>query len=157
MRRLAIAASTIALASGCAWASVCSAAPTEAIPRWTLDRYVYDSSLKRDWSVFVDCNHPAAPARMKLAPSATGSKRMAAEVVSNLAPIIVKAGTAVEVSNSMNALATMHLSGTAMQTAFLGQPIRIRLDASGRFITGLVRGPHSVELASSAKPLWRPQ
>lgn len=161
MRRLAIAAFAIAFAAGCARASVCSPAPEDALPRWTLDHYVYDASLKRDWAVLIDCNHPAAPARMSLASSATASlqidKSMARNDKRNVAPIIVKAGTAVEVSNSMNARTAMRLSGIATQTGFLGQSIRIRLNASGRFITGLVRGPHSVELASAAKPLWRPQ
>jgi hypothetical protein len=161
MRLLAIAALIGALASGCASASVCSAAPADATPRWTLDHYVYDASLKRDWAVLIDCGHPAAPARMSLGSNAASglqsSKRTARNHPGDLAPIMVKAGTAVEVSNSINAHATLRLSGIAMQTAFLGQPIRIQLAASGRFITALVRGSHSVEMASSAKPLWRAQ
>lgn len=125
-----------------------------------LDHYVYDASLRRDWEVLIDCNHPATPAQMKLAPTTVGAmqslKRAVATPEKNRAPII-RVGTDVEVSNGPSARTSIRLSGTAMQTAFPGQPIRVRLNVSGRFVTGLVRGPHSVELASAAKPLWGPQ
>src|SRR6185503_13698618 len=70
MRRLIWMFLIFALAAVSAQASVCDAAPGDktAQSRWRVDHYVYDASLKRDWEVLVDCEHPGSPARMKLAP-----------------------------------------------------------------------------------------
>jgi hypothetical protein len=159
VRRLLISVLALLFAAAAAYASACSSAKG-AKPKMILDHYVYDPSLRRDWEVLIDCNHPAAPAQMKLASNRTGTvqipKHTAATAENNPAPAI-KAGADVEVSNGSNPLTSIRLSGTAMQTAFPGQPIRVRLNVSGRFVTGLVRGPHSVELISAAKPLWGPQ
>jgi hypothetical protein len=158
MRRLAILVSALALAAVAARASVCPAPAKTAPPRWTFDHYVYDASLRKEWAVYVDCNHPSAPARMELAPDIAGrlqpAKSAAGKPNASSASGAVKAGSAVEVSNSAAAPAGIRLSGTAMETAFPGQPIRVRLSVGGRFVTGLVRGPHSVELIAAAKPLW---
>jgi hypothetical protein len=161
VRPLAILVLAVALAAVPAPASVCAAPPATqtATPRWTLDRYIFDASLNQDWAVLVDCNHPQAPARMKLASNTAGNphaaKRASAE--HRLAPIAIKAGTAVEVSNGADAFASIRLTGTAMETAFPGQPIRVRLSAGGRMVRGYVRGSHSVELAAEAKPSWGEQ
>jgi hypothetical protein len=162
MRPLLILAFTLTLAAAApAQASACSAAAKNAGPRVMLDHYIYDASLRREWEVLIDCRHPAAPAQMKLAPNTTDSasfpKRTAAAPENNSAPIVMKAGASVVVFNDPNAPTSIRLSGTAMETAFPGQPIRVRLNASGSFITGFVRGPHSVKLASAAKPQWGPQ
>lgn len=137
---------------------------TTAHPRWTVKRYVYDASLKRDWAVLADCEHPGAPARMELLPKGAHEPiRGAAHSgqglkAANPKPrvVAVKAGAAVEVSSAPDAPARILLSGTAMQTAFAGQSVRVRLTASGRFIRGIALGPHSVELAGSAQPWGKP-
>ena len=157
MRRLLILAFTLTLAAASAQGSACSAAAKRTEPNLVLDHYVYDASLHRDWEVLIDCKHPAAPAQMKLAPNTTRIEPAAKRTEDNPVSNGVKAGASVVVSNSSNALTSIRLSGTAMQTAFRGQPIRVRLSSSGHFITGFVRGPHSVELASVVKLQWGPQ
>jgi hypothetical protein len=169
-----------AIAAASAHASVCDAPSGDKAvqSRWRVDHYAYDASLKRDWEVLVDCDHPGAPARIKLAPAGAhppirdeahvaDAARVAnaaqgeqeKELIQHFAnpqppPITIKAGTAVEVSSAPNAPARILLSGTAMETGRLGQQIRVRVHASGRLLSGIVRGPHSVELAAAAQPAW---
>lgn len=167
MRSLTILLFTVAFGFLPVHASVCSRIREAKVPqpRWRVDHFIYDAALHRDWEVLVDCRHPNAPARIELAPAkpqptlktqSAGSQAESREV--NRRPAVsvsIQAGAAVEVSNAANARASILLSGTAMQTALSGQVIRIRLKPSGRFVTGIVRGPHSVELATAAKPSWR--
>lgn len=149
-----------ALIAAHAHASVCAAREKAATQRWAIDRYIYDASLKQDWEVLVDCDHPAAPERIKLAPNPSGHtqnvKPPPLGPVKN-APPIIRAGAPVVVSGPLGSPATIQLSGTALETAFAGQPIRVRLRAGGGFITGVVRGPHSVEVASAEKTHWSRQ
>lgn len=158
-----------ALAAASAHASVCGTPSGDKTvqPRWRVDHYVYDASLKRDWEVLVDCDHLGAPARMKLAPEGSHLTRAANAATaerepkslqpvtnSQPAPVVIRPGAPVEVSSAPNAPAQILLSGTAMEPGRVGQPIRVRINASGRFLQGVVRGPHSVELAAVAKPVW---
>jgi hypothetical protein len=169
MPRLVWIVVIFALAAASAHASVCDAPSGDktAQPRWRVDHYVYDASLKRDWEVLVDCDHPGAPARMKLAPVGAHITRAAnavpveqetksAQHVANSqpTPVVIKAGADIEVSSAPGSPARILLSGTAMEMGRVGQDIRVRINASGRFLSGIVRGPHSVELASVAKPAW---
>lgn len=171
MRSLVLFVFALLLAAVTVRASACAAAGTKSPaqttkPHWVLDHYVYDASLREDWAVLVDCNHSAAPARMKLVPNTVGSAQ-ATQRSKTLAAVRIqatiragvkaeiKSGTAVEVLSGANQPASILLSGTAMETAFFGQPIRVRLSASGNFVRGLVRGPHTVQLIAAAKPLWR--
>jgi hypothetical protein len=164
MRPFAILVFVVALAAVSAQASVCETASgaKAAGPRWRVDHYIYDASLHRDWQVLIDCDRPAAPARMKLAPNlqktpATATRTPAGHEGRSLppaAPIGIKAGAAVEVLNSPNAPASIRLSGTAMQFAYRGQPVRVRLSATGTFVNGFVLGPHAVELVATTKPSW---
>lgn len=162
MRSALILVFALPFAVSHAHASACAMREKAATQRWAIDHYIYDASLKQDWEVLVDCDHPAAPARMKLAPNTSGrpqsAKRFPSGVVKNAAPLVIKTGTAVEVSGAPGLPATIQLSGTALETAFAGQPIRVRLSASNRLVTGLVRGPHSVDLAAAAAaPRWSEQ
>ena len=169
MRRLVWLFLIFALAAACAHASVCDAPSGDkaAQPRWRVDHYVYDASLKRDWEVLVDCEHPGSPARMKVAPEGAqipraanaarveqGPKTAPPAANSQPQPVVVRAGADVEVFNDPGSPARILLSGTAMEMGRLGQEIRVRIDASGRFLQGTVRGPHFVELAAAAKPAW---
>jgi hypothetical protein len=161
-----------ALVSIPAHAFVCAGArnATAGEARWEVDHYVYDSSLHRDWEVLVNCDRPDAPARIELAPAGVRGivgapirnvRRVSREsAIRNGAsllparPLSIKAGAAVEVSSAAHARASILFSGTATQSALAGQVIRVRLKPSGKFVTGIVRGPHSVELAPVAKPSW---
>ena len=169
MRRLVWILMIFALAAVSAHASVCDApsGSKTAQSRWRVDHYVYDASLKRDWEVLVNCDHPGAPARMKLAPEGAHIPRAAnaasveqeprsLQPVTNSqpAPVVIRAGADVEVSSAPGSPARILLSGTAMEMGRAGQEIRVRINASGRFLRGVVRGPHSVELAAAAKPVW---
>lgn len=135
---------------------------------WEMDHYFYDESLHREWEVLVDRAHPDTPARMELVPI---GKHEESEDVARAAglngakqsdagrqafsAVCVRAGQIVEVSNAVPAPARILLEGVAMQTAFPGQKIRVRLGSTGRFISAIVRGPHSVELAAPVGPSWR--
>ncbi len=169
MRRLVWVLLIFALAAASAHASVCDAPSGNKTvqPHWRIDHYVYDASLKRDWEVLVDCDHPGAPARMELAPEGAHLTRAAnaapveqepksAQPPANSqpAPVVIKAGADIEVSSAPDLPARILLSGTAMEMGRVGQEIRVRIDASGRFLRGTVRGPHSVELAAAAEPVW---
>lgn len=142
--------------------------------RWRLDHYTYDASLHRKWAVLIDCNHPAAPARMMLVPGwvkAPDAHRATAKqggrTVRPGRPVAsqpgirfavqpeIRVGEAVEVSNRAGAAANFLLSGTAEESAVIGRPIRVRLNANGAQVRAIVRGPHSVELAAALKPVWR--
>lgn len=165
MRPLAIPVFAFALAALSARASVCNASAAAkphvqtAKPHWTLDHYVYDASLHQDWAVLVDCSHPASPARMTPAQNTQSREhRSRAQSAAPVRPqVSVKTGTTVDVLNAADDPASFHLAGTALETAFVGQPIRVRLGASGNMVRALVRGPHSVELAAEAKPSWGEQ
>lgn len=160
MRPLLCFCMILLFSAGCAHAQACGDQPTH--PRWRVDHYVYDASLKRDWAVLADCEHPGAPARMELLPKgrrepAVGTahnRQLLKPVNPQTHAVAVKAGASVEVSSAPDAPARILLAGTAMQTAFAGQPIRVRINASGRFVRGIALGPHSVELAASVRPSW---
>jgi flagella basal body P-ring formation protein FlgA len=66
----------------------------------------------------------------------------------------VSSGARVEVENSAGSSASIRLSGTAMETAFSGQSIHVRLSLGGRIVKAVVRGPHRVELAAAVTPVW---
>lgn len=151
-------------------ASVCTDASASG---WRLDHFFYDASLKRDWRVLVNCDHPELPPRMVLGPKADGTEakarivnpedgkreagssrdRVAFNDVKRAKLICIRAGTEVQVESAPSTVARILLAGKAMQTAFAGQRIRVRLDLGGRFVSGIVRGPHQVVLAG-AKPAW---
>src|SRR5690348_7426429 len=151
MRRLIWMFLIFTLAAASAHASVCDAPSGDktAQPRWRVDHYVYDASLKRDWEVLVDCDHLGAPARMKLAPEGmhrtlganAARTAIAAPVeeepkpahhVANPqpAPVVLRAGADVEVSSAPGSPARILLSGTAMEMGRVGQDIRVRINAS---------------------------
>lgn len=135
---------------------------------WRVDHYVYDAALHRDWAVLANCAHPAAPARMQLTARADENAHENKDAITVLpearrdkasrdsAPApCVKAGDALEVSNPANSIVSMQLSGIAMQSASLGQTIRVRLNPEGSFVHAIVRGPHRVELAAANSRVWR--
>lgn len=130
---------------------------------WRVDHYVHDAALHRDWAVLVNCAHPAAPARMQITSqrdagitTPLGERWSGKPTAGNSATVIgVKAGAAVEVLGPANGMVNMRLSGTAMQTASLGQTIRVRLNPEGYFVHAVVRGPSEVVLVAAKKLSWR--
>lgn len=141
--------------------------------RWKVDRYIYDASLRRDWKVLVNCDHPEVPARIELVPlgeqkqsikkevskaQGVGSESANPDRAQGVAPPnCVKAGEDVEVSNGSRAPVRISMRGVAMQTAFPGQKIRIRLSANGKFVSAIVSGSHSVQLVNGSPISWRKQ
>ena len=172
MRRFALLVLMFTLPSCAARGAACisSEHPKTAGVRWQVDHSVYDASLHSDWEVLVNCDHPDAPARMELVPVGKESEHgesghVAQDADSKItnwnnasrrivAPVSVRAGEVVEVSNAARASVSISMRGIAMQTAFPGQKIRVRLTASGRFIYGVVRGPHLIELVAPGEPSW---
>lgn len=151
-------------------ASVSAKQPEALRSQWELDHYFYDASLHREWEVLVDRVHPDAPARVELVPFSKQSNhdesvRVAKAAVPKAAkpnnasrrsfiPVTIRAGELVSVSNSAQSSVSISMRGTAMQTASFGHKIRVLLNPSGRFLSGVVRGPHLVELAAPAKISW---
>lgn len=154
---LAFPAIALSLAALHASASVCTnsaganqrALTTEQ--HWKLDHYVYDATLKQYWEVLIDCDHPQTPAQTLPIPISGGRS----QTTKRHAPFVIEPGSEVEVSTAANASSNIYFSGTVMEGAFAGQSIPVRLSASGKIVRAFVRGPHSVELAATDKPLWR--
>jgi hypothetical protein len=113
---------------------------------WTLDHYLYDPSLRKTWAVLLDCNHPQGPARMELA-AGNSSPEFRPQVT-------IRAGSAIEIVNPSSARASIRLTGTAIETAAVGHPIRVRLSAGGNIVLCYARSAYTVELDSAAKPSW---
>lgn len=157
MRILLFILFAFALAALPARAAACASA-------WRVDHSVYDAVLHKQWAVLVNCAHPEDPARMEIISSRDAAGVHAREVERNekreaaifAGAISVKAGTAVEVRNAVNGMVSIRMAGTAMQSASIGQTIRVRLNSEGSFVYAIVRGPHVVELAAAgSKPVWR--
>ncbi|MGH9586273.1 MAG: hypothetical protein ACRD3F_04940 [Acidobacteriaceae bacterium] len=168
MRTLVLLIVIAVLPGFAAGASTCAASggPNTSQARWKVDHYIYDASLHRDWEVLVDCEHPDAPARMELVPFRKQTDPEQSSGVTHgltsqdmnagrSSQVSIKAGEVVEVASAANSLTSISMRGVAMQTAFFGQRIRIRLSVGGHFVYGIVRGSHSVQLAAAAMPGWR--
>lgn len=174
MRSFSVPIVLLVLGSWAVGATACRApeGAKAAGARWQVDHYVFDASLHRDWKVLVDCRHPDAPARMELLPPAVQGrdkgKYLSVEQAAHegdarpngaqefLIPSLIKAGETVNVASGARGPARISMRGIAMQTAFSGQKIRVLLSANGRFVSGVVRGPHRVELSSVARSWGKP-
>lgn len=160
--------------AACATPAGSGAIRSSVVTRWRLDHYAYDASLHRNWAVLIDCEHPASPARMELVPGRVhepDTQRTAPERGGKSAPAgepaetqlairfavqpEIRVGEAVQVLNRAGAPASFLLAGRAEESAVIGRPIRVRLNATGAQVRAIVRGPHSVELAAAVKPVWR--
>lgn len=135
------------------------AAKNSAKPDWVLDHYVRSASQEREWAVMVDCNHPGAPEQIRLVPGWHGTRaaKLPAQSVSALRPAqptVIRAGTPVVVVNVPGAAVTMNLTGVAVNSAQVGQMIRVRLDAFHSLVSGIVRGPETVELVAAVQTQW---
>lgn len=135
---------------------------------WRVDHYIHDASLNKDWAVLVNCDDPAIPAKLVPATHREAQafeREMGTPRAKNVAKatiaadaaraICLKAGAPIEVTNAASSTVSMQLAGTAMQSAYPGQTIRVRLNADGQYVSAVVRGPHVAQLVAAAKPVWR--
>jgi hypothetical protein len=123
-----------------------------------VDHYIFDAAVKRSWAVMIDCRHPEWPAEMvEVQPSTVRTKQILRSEVPTLRPQLtspsVASGSHVDLWR--NGEVNIRLSGVATEAALFGEPIRVRVDVSGVFLRGIVRGPHSVELTENSKMDWR--
>lgn len=115
---------------------------------------VRDWGLHLQWTVEQDCDHPERPARLVEVPWAAveEGKRTTSRTASfpkatrpaQAAPE-VRAGTRVTLCRR-DENSVIHLSGTAMRTARMGETIPVRAGWRGTVLHGIVRGPALVEL-----------
>lgn len=111
---------------------------------------VRDWGLHRQWAVERDREHPAGPARLVeepwTAPRPASGKAVAARGAGRATAPVVRAGRRVSVWRRQDE-AEIRMTGTALESGGLGEPIRVRAGWSNATLRGIVRGPDSVELA----------
>jgi Chaperone for flagella basal body P-ring formation len=116
------------------------------------NRYWSDPVLRRGWQVVTDCHHPNWPPQVLELSSISPLKKFGSDSAETSVnpPLriaskpMIQAGARIELWRKMPVV--IHLSGTALQTAQLGQNIRVRVDVSGKELQGIVCGPNSVQL-----------
>jgi hypothetical protein len=132
-----------------------STAPSDLVARDpAVDHYIFDPVLKRSWVVMTDCLHPAWPAhaietqmnrgemeRLLVAPAKADGSQISAPIVAS--------GSRIEVWRDGGA--RIRLSGIALESAAVGQPIRVRAGLGSTPLRGIVRGPRSVELTEDSR------
>ncbi len=125
-----------------------------------VDHYRFDAELKLSWAAMVDCRHPEWPARLVIVdavPDERGGRRNPVggmpEDRAAAAPIRIASGSRVDVWRVGEQ--QIRLSGVALESAMLGQLIHVRAGLGNAPLRGIVRGPHSVELAEENKTGWR--
>jgi hypothetical protein len=111
---------------------------------------IRDWGLHLAWTVERDCNHPERPATLVEVPwsagnSAPASGRNSTEENTPLPAPEVRSGMRVTLGRR-GAMAEIHLYGTALRTARLGESVVVRAEWSGALLRGEVRGPGLVEL-----------
>ena len=116
-----------------------------------VDHYVFDAALKRSWAVMIDCRHPNWPAQAVEVPSREAeAASMSAHAIqarsSRLDAAVIASGSRVELWQDGDA--SIRLTGVALESGKVGQSIRVRAGLGFKFLRGIVRGPHSVELAA---------
>jgi len=130
---------------------------SEAVEGWPIlasgygvHSYFTDSSLHQRWVVVVDCRHPEHPASLIAIPARVNRD------VDNSAPVAgpeVLSGMQVRLWSSGNG-AEMQFTGVAMEAAYVGKMVRVRTGFRGTVLSGVVRGPGSVELIKSRDWKW---
>ena len=110
---------------------------------------VRDWGLHRAWQVERACGHPELPAVLVEVrwTEAPGAERSAVDTASTRATKSpeVHAGMRVTVTRQDDT-ALIHLVGTALGTAHVGERVALRVRGSGTILHGLVRGPGTIEL-----------
>lgn len=153
---------TLILLSACARAycfadkmPVCesfSKSPTS--PSLIIDHYVTDFVLKRTWALVIDCGHPQWPPLIRALPSGADT---VARPQTNPPPVTfasarspdVQRGSRVELWSE--GPPAIRLSGIALESAVVGQQIKIRAGLGVNPLCGKVSGPGSVKLIGNDK------
>jgi hypothetical protein len=138
----------------------CGHGAASAADHVVVDHYRFDAELKLSWAAMVDCRHPEWPARLVIVdavPDEHGGRRnpggsMPADRAVT-APIRIASGSRVDVWRGGEQ--QIRLSGVAVESAMVGQPIHVRAGLGNTPLRGIVRGPHSVELTEENKAGWR--
>jgi hypothetical protein len=127
-----------------------------------VDHYVFDPALRRSWAVMINCRHPGWPAqaveiqsaRLGVERARTSPAAITTQIaVPQVAVPAIKFGSRVELWR--DGAAHIRLSGIALESAIVGQPIRVRAGLGSNPLRGIVRGPHSVELTDDSRTGWR--
>ncbi len=145
----------IAISSGCAP----PVAQTACSSGYRVVSRRYDAALRKTWEQRQDCAHPAWPARsIAVDPNspallAGNSASLPLAAVTNIQPVLVRAGEAVRLW-SEDPSSRIEITGIAEQSARLGERVNIRIERQSgeagitvQHIAGVVRGPNSVEIA----------
>lgn len=181
MRTLSLFAGPVLLLAACAGTSAYGVSSPAKIAggEFKFEHYVTDRALGRSWAVLADRAHPERPwievpldtpgtvvrpeESAKAFPSSpqsgiAGKMTLAAAQFHNApapvaAPRIVLPGTRVTVWQATGD-ARIELSGTATDSAALGGVVHVRTAPGRALLTGIVRGPGSVELTGLARQQW---
>jgi hypothetical protein len=160
MKRILIFLSPVLIATSPLCAAVCNPGGAEAQLR--VDHYMTDALLHRRWAVMVDCSHPDRPWTLKAEPW-PGRRRAATSPTESLRKSVtstplVHAGGKVQIWHVSDG-ARIELTGTSLETGYVGQMIHVRTGKRGVVLSGKVRGAGSVELSGSGKwkDLWQAQ
>ena len=148
-----------ALVTGAAQAVCSSSGSSWSVSSGAVERYWSDPVLRSRWAILIDCRHPNWPPRAvelgngsqqpglgRDAGSEVSLPAIAAE--SQVAMSQVKAGSLVELWSDVPV--RIRLSGTTLNTAAVGERVRIRVGISGKALEGVLSGPHSVQLRFDA-------
>ncbi len=130
--------------------AVLVAAPALAFGACGAGNMVRDYGLHLQWVVERDCQHPERPATLVEVPwsvdhQVTVAGSRSAEGVAPLPAPEVRSGMRVMLWRR-DAMADLHLCGTAVGTARRGEKVRVKAGLSGAVLEGIVRGPGLVEL-----------
>ena len=120
----------------------------------------YDAQLSKTWELRQNCAHPAWPAHAVAIPnsilltvSTTSSPLVAVSTIPNVPSILVRAGESVRLW-SQDAASRIEITGTAEQSAHLGERINVRITRQNedaglvvQHIAGIVRAVANVEIA----------
>jgi len=138
-------------------ASVCRGPAEKGAPaesKDVVDHYFFDAALKKNWAIKVDCAHPERPGTIIEADSGPGESHQQAAPIpaSKLQSEFIRAGSTVEIWKTGNA--QIRLVGTALDSAPIGQSIRVRAGLGSHVLRGIVRGADSVELTGNNQMPW---
>lgn len=123
-------------------------------PSLVIDHYVTDSVLKRTWALVIDCGHPHWPPRIRDVPSGADT---AARPQTNPPSVTSASARSPDVQRGSRVKLwsegppAIRLSGIALESAVVGQQIKVRAGLDVNPLCGKVSGPGSVKLIGNDK------
>jgi hypothetical protein len=129
---------------------VCEALPkSPPSPSLIIDHYVTDAVLKCTWALVVDCAHPHWPPRIRDVPSGADTDARPRKTPPSVTSASVRSpdvqrGSRVDLWSEGSP--AIRLSGVALESAAVGQQIKVRAGLGINPLCGKVSGPGSVEL-----------